>query len=266
MGLRRAAPALLIVLLSLGCGNPFAWNYSGRTLSSLNGTEPWLAEPAGSSIVEPTDDFEGSMTRKLADGWVLLGTATWTGMNEGTEEQAREQAAAVGAHDVLLARVGAGYRNVGPTAERTSEGVELTYRISKGTLSVDTVTMPSPGQSCDPALPTDTTQSRLWTVKSSFWARRLHPPVFGAVTYPLPPAVSMPFAPSSGLGVLCVVRGSPAAEAGLLPRDELLELGGTAVLTDDDLMRVLRERRGTVQRLRYRRGGADTAVDVRLGD
>lgn len=211
-----------------------------------------------------TDDFERSLRTRLEDGWVLLGTATWTGMNGGTEDQVREHAAEVGASCVEWVRFGAGYRNLGPAVEPRSEGVAVTYRISKGKVSTQPVSMPPLTGGCAQPPPSDTTQARLCTVKSSFWARRLGPPVLGAVTYPLPPASHSIFAPPQGIAVMCVVRGSPAEAAGLIPRDVLVDLDGTPVRTEDELTQLLRERRGTVQRLRYRRDGTEATVAVRL--
>src|SRR4051812_7483537 len=58
-------------------------------------------------------------------------------------------------------------------------------------------------------------------------------------TRPLPPRVSSRLQRASGVEVVEVVTGSPAAEAGLRPEDLIVELNGTPVETVDDIQRVM---------------------------
>ena len=58
-------------------------------------------------------------------------------------------------------------------------------------------------------------------------------------TRPLPPRLAAQLQRASGVEVVEVVEGSPAAEAGLRPEDLIVELNGTPVQTVDDIQRVM---------------------------
>src|SRR5213082_3292912 len=58
-------------------------------------------------------------------------------------------------------------------------------------------------------------------------------------TRPLPPRVASRLQRSSGVEVVEVVDGSPAARAGLRPEDLIVELNGVAVQTVDDIQRLM---------------------------
>jgi serine protease Do len=58
-------------------------------------------------------------------------------------------------------------------------------------------------------------------------------------TRPLPPRLAVQLKRASGVEVVEVVEGSPAAEAGLRPEDLIVELNGTPVETVDDIQRVM---------------------------
>jgi S1-C subfamily serine protease len=58
-------------------------------------------------------------------------------------------------------------------------------------------------------------------------------------TRPLPPRLATQLQRASGVEVVEVVEGSPAAEAGLRPEDLIVELNGTPVQTVDDIQRVM---------------------------
>ena len=58
-------------------------------------------------------------------------------------------------------------------------------------------------------------------------------------TRPLPPRLATQLQRASGVEVVEVVEGSPAAEAGLRPEDLIVELNGTPVETVDDIQRVM---------------------------
>lgn len=72
---------------------------------------------------------------------------------------------------------------------------------------------------------------------------------------------------SSGVVVMAVVAGSPAAAAGLRPGDLLVELDGEALETAEDLLAALRDREpGDQVDLTVVREGREASVDVTLGD
>jgi S1-C subfamily serine protease len=58
-------------------------------------------------------------------------------------------------------------------------------------------------------------------------------------TRPLPPRVASSLGRASGVEVVEVVDGSPAAQAGLRPEDLIVELNGTPVESVDDIQRLM---------------------------
>ena len=58
-------------------------------------------------------------------------------------------------------------------------------------------------------------------------------------TRPLPPRVASSLGRASGVEVVEVVEGSPAARAGLRPEDLIVELNGTPVESVDDIQRLM---------------------------
>jgi serine protease Do len=76
------------------------------------------------------------------------------------------------------------------------------------------------------------------------------------------------YAPSSGAGVrvLAVLAGSPAAEAGLLKNDIIVEMAGEAVTNSADLLRIIPPLVAQVVEIVYFRAGArgQTSAELRL--
>jgi S1-C subfamily serine protease len=70
-----------------------------------------------------------------------------------------------------------------------------------------------------------------------------------------------------GLLVLAITPGAPAAKAGVLVGDIILELDGQAIASTDDLLRLLAgDRVGRSVPLRLLRGGAEQELPVTVGD
>ena len=82
-------------------------------------------------------------------------------------------------------------------------------------------------------------------------------------TRPLPPRVSSRLQRSSGVEVVEVVTGSPAAQAGLRPEDLIVELNGVPVQTVDDIQRLMvGELIGSQVRARVLREGSERELDL----
>lgn len=80
---------------------------------------------------------------------------------------------------------------------------------------------------------------------------------------PLPPRLAAELGRESGVEIVQVVEGSPAAEAGLRPEDLLVDLDGTAVEGMDDLQRLMTgDAIGRRVSLRVHRGGRLVELDV----
>src|SRR5437867_4879631 len=82
-------------------------------------------------------------------------------------------------------------------------------------------------------------------------------------TRPLPPRVASRLRRSSGVEVVEVVDGSPAAQAGLRPEDLIVELNGVPVQTVDDIQRLMvGELIGAQVHARVLREGSERELDL----
>jgi S1-C subfamily serine protease len=82
-------------------------------------------------------------------------------------------------------------------------------------------------------------------------------------TRPLPPRIAASLNRTSGVEVVEVVEGSPAAQAGLRPEDLIVELNGVPVQTVDDIQRLMvGELIGSQVRARVLREGSERELDL----
>ena len=82
-------------------------------------------------------------------------------------------------------------------------------------------------------------------------------------TRPLPPRLATSLQRASGVEVVEVVSGSPAAQAGLRPEDLIVELNGVPVQTVDDIQRLMvGELIGAQVRARVLREGSERELDL----
>src|SRR5690348_3757201 len=82
-------------------------------------------------------------------------------------------------------------------------------------------------------------------------------------TRPLPPRVASSLGRASGVEVVEVVEGSPAARAGLRPEDLIVELNGTPVESVDDIQRLMvGELIGAQVHARVLREGSERELDL----
>jgi S1-C subfamily serine protease len=82
-------------------------------------------------------------------------------------------------------------------------------------------------------------------------------------TRPLPPRVASSLGRASGVEVVEVVDGSPAAQAGLRPEDLIVELNGTPVESVDDIQRLMvGELIGSRVHARVLREGSEQQLDL----
>src|SRR5438067_2449439 len=82
-------------------------------------------------------------------------------------------------------------------------------------------------------------------------------------TRPLPPRVAATLQRTSGVEVVEVVAGSPAAQAGLRPEDLIVELNGVPVQTVDDIQRLMvGELIGAQVHARVLREGSERELDL----
>jgi S1-C subfamily serine protease len=82
-------------------------------------------------------------------------------------------------------------------------------------------------------------------------------------TRPLPPRLAAQLSRGSGVEVVEIVEGSPAAQAGLRPEDLIVELDGTPVETVDDIQRVMvADLIGAHVRARVLREGSERELEL----
>jgi serine protease Do len=82
-------------------------------------------------------------------------------------------------------------------------------------------------------------------------------------TRPLPPRVAARLQRASGVEIVEVVIGSPAAQAGLLPEDLIVEMNGVPVQTVDDIQRLMvGELIGAQVHARVLREGSERELDL----
>jgi len=86
-------------------------------------------------------------------------------------------------------------------------------------------------------------------------------------TRPLPPRVAARLQRTSGVEVVEVVEGSPAAQAGLRPEDLIVELNGVPVESVDDIQRLMvGELIGSQVHARVLREGSERELDLVPGE
>ncbi|MFP5319007.1 MAG: S1C family serine protease [Acidimicrobiia bacterium] len=120
------------------------------------------------------------------------------------------------------------------------------------------------GQGLGLAVPINaTTQAIVWSLLHDGRVRRAYLGIAGG-SRPLPPRAERATGRTTGIEVLTVVGGSPAAEAGLRPEDLLLDVDGVPVANVGDLQRLMTgDRIGRTVALGLFRNGRRETVDVR---
>src|SRR5437867_3497750 len=113
------------------------------------------------------------------------------------------------------------------------------------------------------AVPINTaTRTIVGALKSDGRVRRAYLGIAGG-TRPLPPRVAATLQRTSGVEVVEVVAGSPAAQAGLRPEDLIVELNGVPVETVDDIQRLMvGELIGSQVHARVLREGSERELDL----
>lgn len=108
----------------------------------------------------------------------------------------------------------------------------------------------------------DTTRRIVHALMTDGAVRRAYLGIAGG-SRPLPPRVAQRTGRRSGVEVIEVVAGSPAAAAGIRPEDILLDLDGAPLHGVDDLQRLMTgERIGTRAAARVVRGDRELTVEV----
>lgn len=213
----------LLVLLFTGCGNPFTQCYSGQTLTQLDMGLNRLSPPAVIPEVALVADVNLVVTERMEDGWIVLGESGWVGASYGSEAEAREHAKSIGASLVVW-----GYSYI----NSSTSAMPITLPTTTTTSGSGTVYSPNGSAGWNGSATsygTTTTYVPItvsrYEVIGVFLAKRAKPPMLGVKCHRMTPQEQQQAGRNSGLIVELILKGSPAAHAGMLPGDVLVRVG-----------------------------------------
>ncbi len=103
-----------------------------------------------------------------------------------------------------------------------------------------------------------------YNVSSVFLGSPLKPPTLGVLTRDLTPAEQAAAGTTTGLHVLLIVRRSPAADAGLLPKDVLCRISGDPIRSMSDFQAALNRHAGETVQVEIRRDGQTVTKSIPL--
>ena len=232
--MRHAVFATAALFLIGACAATSAGSdYSPRPGFAKAKADPRFEHPKGApAVYAASDDPEADLRRLGEDGYVVMGTASFSAAsNDVINERARAQARAVGA-SVVLVHVppkGAALR-AAPAPAANPNGPLATY----GAGGRETDSLAGSGASTARRGATEHTLSDSsggTTVTATFWIRQniaqIH---FGANSVPLPETVRAKLPGLTGVFVQSVIRGTPAADADIRAGDVIISISGLEVV------------------------------------
>jgi hypothetical protein len=224
--LRASIP--LLALLLIGCGNPFSEFYSGTTVTELqkDGTK-LLQAPAADPQVIQAGDFNNTIRQWAEDGWMFLGQSNWIGADVGSLSQAKEQAKRIGASVVIWS-----YQYMGSS----SSAMPITTPTTSTTYGSGNAYGGYGAASWSGSATTYGTQTTYvpitihrFEVAAAFLCRPANPPIMGLFVRRMTPEEQQRAGTIQGSMVDLVIRNSPAAAAGILPGDVMVQVGSMPV-------------------------------------
>lgn len=254
--------SLICITLLAGCANPFQQFYAGQTVANLNSGQPMVAVSDAPAEVIPTDNIVVDIESRLEDGMILLGESNWNGADVGSESQARQQAKSVGASLVLWS-----YQYAGSTSGAmplTTPTVDTTY--GSGTVYGNYGSATWTGSATTYGTKTTYIPYTVhrYNVSSAFFAQRLQPPMLGVYCRRPTPTEQATTGTTTGLIIMLVVRGSPAAEGGLLPGDVICSVGSAKIDTAQEFETIVAKHAGQIVDIAIRRRGQPLTKSVQL--
>ena len=232
--MRQIALATVVLSALAACaGTNTGMNYLARAgFEKAKSDDRFTHLKGAPALYAASIDPETDLRRLAEDGYVLIGTASFSTVSTKTmNEQAVSQAKAVGASIVLLhsqPKAVAASPVAAPVVR--ADGPLETYGANPKASDASTASGAAPagasGHSASDSL----------DVIATFWIRqeisKIH---FGANVTPLPAALRARMPHRLGMYVKSVVRGTPAAEAGIRPGDVLLRISGLDVADSSSL-------------------------------
>jgi hypothetical protein len=260
-----------IVLLNMlalvsGCaGNPYTKFYTPAPEATLRvlPQRRVQAPPVNPELIRginPTEDIPALQ----AEGWVVIGQSSFNGPKLDSDD-ALEQARKVGADRVVM---------YGALASTEHTVVPLTLPTTQTSFSNGTATAYGPagtatayGSAVTTTYGTETTYLPM-TVRRydglAFYLVKARY-AFGGIFRNLTAEESQHAGTVNGTAIAVVVRGSPAAAAGILPGDVVLKADGEAVVDAVQLTSLLQQRQGQRVTFQILRGERVSDVPVPLG-
>ncbi len=258
----RIPVLLLVILASIGCGNPFTRFYTGKTLAEADRQEEFLLPPFQEPTVMADGEVTQAMLDRYEDGWVALGGSSWTGPDFGSDADAIAHARKVGATLVVRS-----WRLLGST----TSSVPITVPTSTTTYGSGNVYGTYGTATWNGYATTYGTQTTYvpvtvhrYSAEAAFLAPRSRLPVFGILPRRMSPQEQSAAGTVDGLVVERVVRGGPAAVAGVLPGDVILEVAGERCSSDQAFLAAIMANRGKRVDATIVRGGEVRTIEVVL--
>ncbi len=252
--------ALLLGLAACGCSQS---EYATSFQSSMGMPPPAVTDYRGMNLVAFTGTpriIESALTSQeqiqyLEEGWVSLGESSFYGPLESNGALI-DQARKVGAEIVLVSRV-LGQRVQGVTPYTTYEPVTV-YRFGgRRGQRVDTAFVPQTNY-----MPY---AENWYAQRAIYFTHRIQPPSFGALARELTIEDRKRLGFNAGVSVVCCVRNTPAWNAGLLPDDVIVSLGGAQISGTGELRTAILQNAGKSVSVQYQRGGEKRTISVTLG-
>lgn len=254
----RAITIAFVVLLSVGCANPYTKFYTGFPTAA---TVPGLQPQTDSLRIFSAGNVEASTDELLRRGYALIGESSWNGPSSGAPESSlRAHASRIGAHLVLI-------------SSRYTNTVSGAVPLSMPTTSTTTTTVvgtvgstPVTGTGVSTTSGTQTVMYPYSVDRADFNALyfvkvRVR---LGIYVAPLDDAARQAIESNSGLRVRIVVEGSPAFDADILPGDILLAIQGERVASVERFQQLIRVRDGLPTEFTLHRGGRVITKTVTL--
>jgi PDZ domain len=257
---------LVCALLLTSCaGNPFAQFYHPNNELVLR-TVPQrrLHPPPETPELLRGNNPQEDIPALQADGWVVIGESSFNGPKLD-EDDAVDQGRKVGADRIVMyGRLASTEHTTIPlTLPTTQTSVTNGMATAYGSAGVATAY----GSSTTTTYGTQTTYLPMTIHRYDALAVYLVKVryAFGGLFRDLSPSESQRVGTVNGTTVAVVVRGSPAAAAGILPGDVILKADGEPVIDGAHLSEFLQARQGRAVEFQILRADKRSDVSVTLG-
>jgi len=225
--------------------NLFEKNFQRQSPKDFQSFEENLETKIMRGWEEKTDNI-----KMLEDGYDLMGFSGF-GSTNLSPEVAREHGQKIKADMILLYDRQVNENTRASAIKKARDRVLAKQKIEKkGELAEIEITEEDLADS-----------NALYTFKATYWVK-LPKPTFGTHFIKISKGDIQPEV--VGALVIAVIKGSPAAQAGILRNDSIVKIDKVTVNTPDDLIKVIRKSKGKAVVVDYVRNGKQETVTVNL--